>query len=55
MPYEGVCLLRGMPYEGFDCIIIIYLLSRTQFPLVYIAKLHVDNLNCPRISPSRLP
>ena len=20
MPYGGVCLTRGMPYEGFDCI-----------------------------------
>ena len=19
MPYGGVCLTRGMPYEGFDC------------------------------------
>ena len=19
MPYEGVCLMRSMPYEGFDC------------------------------------
>ena len=20
MPYGGVCLMRSMPYEGFDCI-----------------------------------
>jgi hypothetical protein len=25
MPYGGVCVMRGMPYEGFDCITLILL------------------------------
>ena len=25
MPYGGVCLMRSMPYEGFDCIYMFFI------------------------------
>ena len=43
MPYGGVCIMRGMPYEGFDCnTFIVMMKSTSRCPSYMVADSRVQ-------------